>query len=627
MRPGLLLCAASALVAPAVQAQERPVGEAVALVQAFVDEHLARIDAGQQPLLNDASAARPYLEDGLAQDGLQGRLQFDPVFDAQDFDITELYIAADARTPILQGAAQVVASFRNFGAPQEMLYTLVPVPPTGDWQISDIYSPANGWSLSDLVGTRAASSGPEVLFAQASADEPEIGMEQGDLPGFAPDASRPDLLFILDGSGSMWGQIDGVAKITTAKEALSALANDLAGTTNLGLMAYGHRREGDCGDTEVLLSTGQHEPRVIADMVEGVSPRGKTPIAASLRAAPQAFSAGDRQSEVLLISDGLETCGGDPCAAAAALRAQGVQTRVHVVGFDLTTEEQAALACIAEEGGGLYLTADTAEELGDALTQVAQATQAEPAPPAPEPEPEPEPEPQPTGPNVVFEETFDGPAIDEAWTVENPTPELAALDGEGALFVAALGETTYRQPEARNRYVLDRALPDGDFDLVAQVRTRVQTGREGVFVSLYDGADSQVVAVLYATWQGCGRALNLALVRLGADETVFDQNLFDGPLVRNICTDGRAYGDAVLDTLAEEGAELRLVRRGREVTARLDLVLPAAEGQEGGPVTIETEPVTVLRASGRPSVLLGQYANARDGESLYELDRFAIETP
>ncbi|MEM7566999.1 MAG: VWA domain-containing protein, partial [Pseudomonadota bacterium] len=466
------LCAAAVLLAPAAQAQERPLSEAVALVEALVGEHLRRFETGGDPLLNDAAASRPYLEDGLAQDGLQSRLQFDPLFDAQDLQITDLVVGPNVDTPLLQGAAMIVASFRNFGQPMEIHYTLVPVTPTGAWQISDIYSPANGWNLANLAG-RGATSEPEILFAQAGggasaspgaapADEEEVGMEQGDLPSFAPDASRPDLLFILDGSGSMWGQIDGVAKITTAKQALTALAADLAGTTNLGLMAYGHRREGDCGDTQVLLSTGQYEPRVIADMVEGVSPRGKTPIAASLLAAPQAFTAGDRTSEILLISDGLETCGGDPCAAAASLRAQGVQTRVHVVGFDLTAEEQAALSCIAEEGGGLYLTADTAEELGDALQQVAEATQVEEAPPLPpvEPEPVPEPSPEPVAPTpseptVVFEETFDGPAISESWSVENPAPELATLNGEGALFVAAIGETTYRMAEARNRYVLD----------------------------------------------------------------------------------------------------------------------------------------------------------------------------
>ncbi|MEM7567930.1 MAG: hypothetical protein AAF321_11935, partial [Pseudomonadota bacterium] len=218
-------------------------------------------------------------------------------------------------------------------------------------------------------------------------------------------------------------------------------------------------------------------------------------------------------------------------------------------------------------------------------------------------------------------------AISESWSVENPAPELATLNGEGALFVAAIGETTYRMAEARNRYVLDEPLPQGDFDLLIDVRTRIQTGHEGLFLSLYDGADAQVVAALYATWKGCGQALNLALVRLGAEETVFDQNLFDGPLADDVCTSGRAYADRVLTTLAEDGAQLRLVRRGREMTAQLDIVLPVDEGQEGGLVSVSSEPITLLRASGRPSVLLGQYRGAGEGESLFELDRFAILTP
>ncbi len=66
----------------------------------------------------------------------------------------------------------------------------------------------------------------------------------------------PTILFILDASGSMWGQIDGFAKIVTAKEVLVARINDLPEPINVGLMVFGHRAEKDCQDIEMVIPPG-----------------------------------------------------------------------------------------------------------------------------------------------------------------------------------------------------------------------------------------------------------------------------------------------------------------------------------------------------------------------------------
>ncbi|WMS43478.1 VWA domain-containing protein [Acuticoccus sp. MNP-M23] len=612
----------SVLSALPVRAQD-DVGAAVALVEAFVNEHLARLEQGRGSLLNDGPALRRYLVDPLADAVVRTNLEFDPVFDAQDFDITGLSVYADDDVPILQGAAQVWTEFDNFGAPQRIAYTLVKRSPGEPWQISLISSSANNWNLAQMVDAgRGDPNQPEIaLGAEPAADEPI----EGDMPGFRPDPSRGDMLFILDGSGSMWGQIDGVAKITTAKDALRGLAADLSGTLNLGLMAYGHNREADCSDIEVLLATGAHDSRVIGDFAELVTPRGKTPIAGALSRATDAISPGDRQADVLVISDGLETCGGDPCAAAASLAARGVRTRVHVVGFGLTEEQNAALSCIAEEGNGLQLAASNAAELTDALVEVAEAASADVPVPAPEPEVPPVPAAMPS--EVRFEETFDGP-LDPAWQVEQPAPELASLDGKGALFAAVAGTTVYSDEEPFNRYVLDEPLPDGDFDLVADARMSPQTGAAGLFLSLFDDAQNQYTAVLYQDTKGCGTRLILAAVRLSDGQmTVVDKDLFAGPFARDICRLGSAYAEKVLQSLEVDGARLTLKRRGRELTAAVTMTLPANDERAAEEMTVTTETLTALRVSGRAAFLPGQYSDARKGESHIWVDRFAIEVP
>lgn len=629
-------------------AQQADNDAAVGMVRLFFAEHSRRFNDGSTPLLNDVPVAKQFLIDALVQEELQGLLQFDPVYDAQDAKISDLSIKPDPEVPILRGAAQVRVSFRNFGTPTNHIYTLVTVE-DGSWQISDIYSETNNWSLADLLQTSGlnirSQSGSEITLQVnapegeshtpvsqigQSADEAIVpGMEQGDLPGDGLSANGSDLLFILDGSGSMWGQIDGVSKIVTAKEALAGLVGDLPPETNVGLMAYGHRREGDCGDTEILYPVSNFDTERLKPVIEAITPRGKTPIAAALQHAATAMPASNRPANVLLISDGLETCGGDPCAAAKALGDMGIDTRVHVVGFDLTQEENEALRCIAENGGGNYYAANDAESFSDAVNQAVADTgnRREPTAPAPDPEVVP-------APSVVFEENFDGPALADTWKWLNAADRLVQFTGDGTLFVSALeGETTYDNENALNRLVLEEALPEGDFDLSLEFRLHVQSGRESVMLSLFEDPHNQIVAMAWIWTKGCGSYLNLSLVRVSGDpegkpeESRFDVNLFDKKIVKRLCDKaGRAYGRKVLETLSTDGAVLRLKRRGRAISAAIEMDLPASEKQDGGHYVYETDPITVLRLAGKPSVLGGQWSKAKPKESHFEFDRFAIET-
>ncbi len=631
--------------------------QATDLVESMMFDHLDRFNSGRPPVLNDPDATMLYFVDSYAVPGLQGKLGFDPVFDAQDADIRNISIGPDPQTPVLRGAAQIVASFTNFGQPQRLLYTLVKVPPHNDWQINDVYSEANGWSLARLsqnfVG-RPTGSNDVTLYNQqpGGSNEENIGMEQGDTPGFntaqnsssdnnpasAPSGtagagnavsapSSSDILFMLDGSGSMWGQLNGVAKISTAKTALSGLVSDLHGQRNIGLMVYGHRREGDCGDTEMILQPGNHALGNIQAAINNITPRGKTPIARSLMEAGEVLSVAERPSSILLISDGLETCGGDPCAAAAQLAARGIDTRVHVVGFDLSEQEAAALQCIADNGNGRYFSANTADEFVQAVNEAVEEASAPPPPPPPPAPPEPETA------KAVFEELFDGPDLDPAITVENPVPEYVTFTGQGTRFVSVAGAPRYDAADASNRHVVDTPLPDGDFDLVLEFSHDMQSLAEQVSVSLFTDAFNQVSAVAWIETQGCGSTIKLSLVQDSGTEgdvtrKLFTDNLFDGPFTDGICSKkGRAHADLILQSLVENGATVRLKRRGREITAEFSMDVPGAEGEPSTRMTKATEPVSMLRLSGKPAFLVGQSKRARSHEGIFELDRFAIEVP
>ena len=72
---------------------------------------------------------------------------------------------------------------------------------------------------------------------------------------------------------------------------------------------------------------------------------------------------------MILISDGLETCGGDPCAAVRAVREGGTQFILHVIGFDVAGEDVSQLECAAQAGDGLFFSAENAQDLSAALEQ------------------------------------------------------------------------------------------------------------------------------------------------------------------------------------------------------------------------------------------------------------------
>ncbi len=189
-------------------------------------------------------------------------------------------------------------------------------------------------------------------------------------PASAQEQNRA--ILVLDASGSMWGQIDGVAKITIAQEVIGGLLQSLPEDQLLGLTVYGARRKGDCSDIETLLEPTT-DRQAIADLVNRIKPRGKTPMTDAVVDAARALRFTEEKATVILISDGLETCNPNPCAMARALEESGVDFTAHVIGFAVSDEVALTqMKCLAEETGGLFRTASNADELAQALQEVAE---------------------------------------------------------------------------------------------------------------------------------------------------------------------------------------------------------------------------------------------------------------
>ncbi len=205
------------------------------------------------------------------------------------------------------------------------------------------------------------------------------------LPITVSHAGDEEVMIVLDASGSMWGRIDGKPKIEIAREVMGQVLSDLDGKAEIGVITYGHRRKGDCGDIETILPVGKVDHERYMGAISRLSPKGKTPITAAVRQGAEELKFTEEKATVVLISDGLETCKADPCGLARELESKGVDFTVHVVGFDLKDEDTTSLQCLAAETGGKYLAADNARELGEAIGSV--VAKAPPSVLTPKPEP------------------------------------------------------------------------------------------------------------------------------------------------------------------------------------------------------------------------------------------------
>ncbi len=187
--------------------------------------------------------------------------------------------------------------------------------------------------------------------------------------GFAPAqsaraADAPPAMIIFDGSGSMWGKIEGDKrpKFEVAREALSDGLAKVPTSASYGLASFGHRRTGDCSDVQILAPIAAGDASRVIAPLDKLNPKGKGPIAGAIRDVAKAFPSGAAGS-VVLIHDSTDNCRQDPCEAIAEVHAMNPKLRFHLVSIALEPADREKMACIPAKTGGKIFDATDAEAL------------------------------------------------------------------------------------------------------------------------------------------------------------------------------------------------------------------------------------------------------------------------
>jgi Ca-activated chloride channel homolog len=192
-----------------------------------------------------------------------------------------------------------------------------------------------------------------------------------------PAPCNEDAMVVFDASGSMSGTVGlGIATpVTRIDEVRSAFAQVLPSATRfrrVGLITYGPGPYQQC-NVRLDLAPTANAAAFIMRTVNALTPAGRTPLAAAVAQAADVLDFRHKPGLIVVVTDGEETCGGSPCDLGKELHAAADQLTVHVIGyrpkgFSWTGEESILGAkCLAEQNGGLYVAAETKEDLVSAL--------------------------------------------------------------------------------------------------------------------------------------------------------------------------------------------------------------------------------------------------------------------
>ncbi|MEN3942320.1 hypothetical protein WJU23_13560 [Prosthecobacter sp. SYSU 5D2] len=187
---------------------------------------------------------------------------------------------------------------------------------------------------------------------------------------------------ILDCSGSMWNKLsDGRYRIDAAKQVLSEFITTAPEKEDLhiGLRLYGskvsHREPGACEDTVLVLPMEGFERTRMLQLVKEARAIGATPLAISLNAAADDFTKPGKK-QVIVFTDGEESCGGDVAAALTKLKASGIDADVRIIGIGLPKAVAERFAVLAP-----VENADSVAKLAEALRNATATTVTAPAAP------------------------------------------------------------------------------------------------------------------------------------------------------------------------------------------------------------------------------------------------------
>lgn len=314
-------------------------------------------------------------------------------------------------------------------------------------------------------------------------------------------AESPNIMFIMDVSGSMRAKMGKEARMTVAKRAYGSLMDGMPSDAHVGLFVYGHHGDRDCKALETLVPLNQHDAAAMKAAVKDLkAAKGATPLTGALMLSVQAVGNYKRPGgkAIVLISDGKENCGGDPVKFVTEMtKGLNGAIKVYVVGLGVNDKERAQLAAIAKAGGGEYHSANNAKQLAEGLGKIKAKLIRK----------------------NLFVETFDGPGLKDGLRVLNDKPDARVLDGGKLTMVTGPGSIT--KNTLKNMIVYEGPAAKADFDVTADLALELQEGRPyrilhsaGMMLMSPGNLKDRLAFFVYGTGEGDGYRYRAKFVKV-----------------------------------------------------------------------------------------------------------------
>jgi len=185
----------------------------------------------------------------------------------------------------------------------------------------------------------------------------------------APEVTSTHFAILLDASGSMNAKNGSGTRMDEAKSAILSFIEYLPEDSSVSLRVYGHKGTGSdadkavsCASTENIY-TGAKDAAQLKKALATVKPAGWTPIGKALATTKEDIPDNASAMVVYVVSDGIETCGGDPVAEAKKLAGEGIEPIINIIGFQVDNEAQQLLKEVAKAGNGEFTFANSKQDL------------------------------------------------------------------------------------------------------------------------------------------------------------------------------------------------------------------------------------------------------------------------
>ncbi|MBY7142345.1 VWA domain-containing protein [Virgibacillus sp. NKC19-3] len=191
---------------------------------------------------------------------------------------------------------------------------------------------------------------------------------------------------MLDASGSMGAYIGDKTMMQIAKESINDFMKQVPEEANVSFRVYGHEGTGSESDKELsceaieqVYGFESYDEEKFQNELDKIEPAGWTPLADALVQSEEALKDYDTENNtnlIYVVSDGIETCGGDPVKVAESLSDSNAQPIINIIGFNVDSDAQEQLKEMADVSGGVFATANNQEQLEEEFDRAEEVLEA-----------------------------------------------------------------------------------------------------------------------------------------------------------------------------------------------------------------------------------------------------------